>query len=65
MQEQKPINEFDYQSYMSMEPDEQAAYLQVCRSLLESGTETVVINGPDSGLKFDSVQELREWLQLE
>ena len=50
---------------MMMEPDEQMAYLQVCRSLLESGTETVVVNGPDSGRKFDSVQELHEWLQLE
>ena len=65
MQEPKPVNEFDYQTYMMMEPDEQAAYLQICRSLIESGTETVVLNGPDSGRKFDNVQELNEWLQLE
>lgn len=65
MHEQKPVNEFDYQSYMMMMPDEQAAYLQVCRSLIESGTETVVVNGPDSGRKLDSVEELNEWLQLE
>jgi hypothetical protein len=64
MQEQKPVNEFDYQTYMMMEPEEQAAYLQICRSLLESGTETVVVNGPDSGLKLDSVEALNDWLEL-
>lgn len=65
MQAPKPVNEFDYQAYMMMEPEEQAAYLQVCRSLLESGTETVVVNGPDSGTKFESVEALNEWLEGE
>lgn len=64
MQEQKPVNEFDYQAYMMMQPEEQAAYLQVCRSLLESGTETIVVNGPDSGLKLGSVEALNDWLEL-
>ncbi len=65
MQEQKTVNEFDYQAYVSMEPESQEAYLQICRSLLESGTETTVVNGPDSGLRINSVDELNEYLQLD
>lgn len=65
MQEIKPINEFDYQAYVVMEPKAQEAYLEICKSLLESGTKTIVLNGPDAGRTIESVEELKEWLSAD
>ncbi len=57
--------EFDYQAFVLMDPKEQEAYLEICESMLRSGVATIVVNGPDSGKKFDRVDELKEWLTLE